>query len=363
MTIFLCQERKLMKNVFTSLRASSMAKSGYLVRSGLTLMLAASLFGGCSASAASQDAKAGADPSETKTIGLVQLIDQTSLNTIREAMIDEFEQLGYKDGENVVIDYQNAAGKPSDLQTIIDKYSGEDADVIVAISTGAAQSAQNVSDEIPLVFSAVSDPLGAGLVSDLEHPGGNITGTSNEIQTDQILDLIAEMSPDAKVIGALYTPGETNGIATLNRFKNEAAKRGYTVIEKTGTDLTTLQQAEEALLPECDVLFSPNDNIVASGMTALAARAAEEGVPYYAAADSMVHDGALATVGIDYEELGRQSARMAVDVLEGKKPGDIPVAVFRDNLSTYINQKALDQIGMQLPASVKEREKLVVFEE
>ncbi len=181
-------------------------------------------------------------------------------------------------------------------------------------------------------------------MKDLEHPEGNITGTSFEVQVDQIIDLIMELNPDAKTIGALYTPGEVNGVSTLNRFKTYAKEKGLEVIDGTGTDLTTLQQAAQMLVEKCDVLFSPNDNIVASGMTALASIALENQVPYYAASDSMVQDGAFATVGIDYEELGRETARMTVEVLKGKVPADIPVKVFRDNLSIYINQKTLDSL-------------------
>lgn len=274
------------------------------------------------------------DKQEVPVVGVAQLVDQTSLNIIRDAMFDEFEKLGYKDGETITIDYQNAAGKADALHSIMSKYQGENVDAVVAIATGTAQAAQSLTNDIPVIFSAVSDPAGAGLVSDLDHPPHNITGTSNEMQVDQIIDLIGQMTPEARTIGCLYTPGEVNGIATLNRFKKEAGSRGYEIVEASGTDLTTLQQALSSLLPKCDVLFSPNDNVVASGMSALAAMADK---PYYVAADSMVMDGGLATVGIDYEELGRETARMTVQVLEGKTPESIPVKVFRDDLKTYVN--------------------------
>ena len=311
----------------------------------MTLALAASLLAGC----ASQTEE------KIPTIGIAQLVDQTSLNTIREAMIDELDNLGYKDGETVNIDYQNAAGKADVLNTIMNKYDGEGADEIIAIATGTAQSAQNLSDHIPVIFSAVADPVGAGLVETLEEPGGNITGTSFVVQVDQILDLMKEMDPDIKTIGCLYTPGETNGVYTLHKFEDEAEKRGYTIVEATGTDLTTLQQAQAKLLEECDAIYSPNDNIVASGMTALAQQAVDAGIPYFVSADSMVADGGLATVGIDYEELGRETARMAVEVLEGKSPADIPVKVFQDDLSTYVNKDTLEKLGdkVKTPSSDK----------
>lgn len=301
----------------------------------------------CCAAASVILSLAGCAKEEKKVpvVGVAQLVDQTSLNIIREAMFDEFEKLGYKDGETITIDYQNAAGKADSLHSIMSKYQGEEADAVVAIATGTAQAAQSLTDEIPVIFSAVSDPVGAGLVEDLDNPPHNLTGTSNEMQVDQMADLIEQMSPDARIIGCLYTPGEVNGVATLNRFKKEAADRGYEIVEATGTDLTTLQQALSSLTDKCDVLFSPNDNIVASGMSALAEMAVQADIPYYVSADSMVMDGGLAAVGIDYEQLGRETARMTVKVLEGEEASSMPVKVFRDDLKTYVNKNTAGRLN------------------
>lgn len=299
---------------------------------------------------------------ETKTIGVAQLVDHTSLNTIRDAMFDEFAVLGYKDGENFTIDYQNAAGEQSNMDTIMTQYASEDVDAIVAIATPIAQTAANYSDEIPVIFSAVSDPVGAGLVETLEEPGGNITGTSDEVQVDQIVDLILEICPEAKTVGCLYNSSEANSVTNIANFKKYAESKGLKVEEATGTDLTTLQQAEASLLNKVDVLFSPNDNTVASGLTDLAQSAADAKIPYFVGADSMVQDGGFATVGIDYEELGRETARMVVDILNGENPADIPVKVFKDDLNVYINKKVLDELGITLPKSVSENDKLIEIE-
>lgn len=299
---------------------------------------------------------------ETKTIGVAQLVDHTSLNTIRDAMFDEFAVLGYKDGENFTIDYQNAAGEQSNMDTIMTQYASEDVDAIVAIATPIAQTAANYSDEIPVIFSAVSDPVGAGLVETLEEPGGNITGTSDEVQVDQIVDLILEICPEAKTVGCLYNSSEANSVTNIANFKTYAESKGLKVEEATGTDLTTLQQAEASLLNKVDVLFSPNDNTVASGLTDLAQSAVDAKIPYFVGADSMVQDGGFATVGIDYEELGRETARMVVDILNGENPADIPVKVFKDDLNVYINKKVLDELGIVLPESVSENDKLIEIE-
>ena len=304
-------------------------------------ILCAGLLAGCSSNGAAAD---NGSTDRQYTIGLAQFVDHTSLNTIRDAIIDEFAEQGYKDGDNITIDYQNAANQISNLDTIMSSYASEGADAIIAIATPTAQAAQNYSQDIPVIFSAVSDPVSAGLVVSMEEPGGNVTGTSDEVQVDQICDLMLELTPDVKTVGVLYNAGEANSVSNIKRFKEYAESKGLTVVEKTGTDLTTMQQAATVLCQDADAIFSPNDNTVASGMAALSQIALDAGVPYYVGADSMVQDGGFATCGINYEELGRETARMTLEILEGKKAGELPVKVFKDNLSVYINQKALDAL-------------------
>lgn len=326
-------------------------KHVHTIRQTLAALAAASmLFAGCSSSSASSSAAGSTSASSVdeaaKIVGLAQLVDHSSLNTIRDAFLDEMDVNGYgEDSGKVTIDYQNAAGKTSTLDTIMSGYAAEDADVIVAIATPTALSAQNYSQDIPVVFSAVSDPVGAGLVESIEKPGGNITGTSDEVQVEQIIDLMLQLSPDIKTVGVLYNLGEANSVSNVERFKTYAKEKGLEVIEKTGTDNTTMQQAALELAHSVDAMFSPNDNTVATGMASLGQIAAEAGVPYYVGADSMVQTGGFATVGIDYEELGRETARMTIDVLEGESPAELPVKVFKDNLNVYVNEDLLSQLG------------------
>lgn len=337
-----------------------------MMKKMIAVCSAAALLAGCSSGNADSSA-AGSDASgKSYTIGVAQLVDHLSLNMIRDSMLDEFEQLGYKDGDNLTIDYQNAAGQISNLDSIMSGYANEGVDAIVAIATPTAQSAQNYSQDIPVIFSAVSDPVGAGLVETIEAPGGNITGTSDEVQVDQIVDLMLELTPDAKTVGVLYNAGEANSVTNINRFKEYAESKGLTVEEKTGTDLTTLQQAASVLAEEVDVMFSPNDNTVASGMTALGKIAEDAGVPYYVGADSMVADGGFATVGINYEQLGRETAKMTIDILEGADPATTAVKVFKDDLNTYINQAVYDQLSKsaktktEIPADIKDSDSTVM---
>lgn len=352
-------------------------KSMKTARKAIALLTAAALFAGCasstgtsssaSSSQESLSSLAKAQTGETYSVGLAQLVDHTSLNTIREAILDEFEQEGYKEGENITIDYQNAAGKTSSLDSIMSGYQNDQVEAIIAIATPTAMAAQNYSQTTPVIFSAVSYPVESGLVESLEKPGGNITGTSNQIQVEQIVDLMLKLSPQIKTVGMLYNPGESNSVSTTKRFKEYAESKGLTVSEKTGTDSTTLQQAAVELASSVDAMFSPNDNTVATGMVSLGQVARDAGIPYYVSVDSMVATGGFATIGIDYEELGRETAKMTIDVLNGKSPSEMPVKVFKDDLNVYINEDVLKELEangktkVELPEDIAGQDNLVTM--
>ena len=297
--------------------------------------------------------------SDIPKVGVAQIVSHTSLNEIRDSFTSEMENLGYVDGKTIEIQYQDAANQTSNLNTIMANFADEQEDVIVAIATPTAQVAANYSDDIPVVFSAVSDPIEAGLVDSLEKPGGNITGTCDEIQINQMLDLAKSIHGDIKKIGFLYDAGEANSVSNLKKAKNFCKKNNLELIEATGKDLTELQSAMMNVLDKnVDIVFSPNDNTVASGMAALADMAKEAGVAYYVGADSMVKDGGFATVGINYTKLGEDTAHMVDDILKGKSPKDIPVKVFKDNLSIYINEEYAKELKIQLPNDIKNNENL-----
>ncbi len=296
-------------------------------------------------------------------VGVAQIVSHTSLNTIRDAFSDRMEELGYKDGETIEYDYADAAGQPSNLTSIMSQFSDEGSDVIVAIATPTAQAAANYADTIPVVFSAVSDPVGAGLVSSLEKPGGNITGTSDEVQVDQIIDLALQINPDLKTMGFLYNAGEANSVSNLEKAKAYCKEKNIELIEGTGKDMTELQSSASVLVEKVDAMFSPNDNTVASGFVALSKIAMDAGIPYYTGADSMVQDGGFATVGINYDELGHETANMVDEILKGKKAGDIPVKVFKDDLNIYVNKAYLEKLNITLPESIQNDDNLVMVGE
>ena len=316
---------------------------------GFIIALSAIICTGC----AGESEQTG-DKTKVK-IGVAQIVDHTSLNTIRDSFKEEMIALGYPESS---MDFQNAANDSSYLNTIMQKFNGDNKDVIVAIATPTAQAAANFAKERSVVFSAVSDPIQAGLLTSLDKPDKGITGTSDEIQVDQILELALTIKPEIKTLGFMYNPGEANSVSNLEKAKSFCAAKNIKLIESAVTTISDVQTNAQVLVTKTDAIFVPNDNTVASAMSALANEANKAKIPVFVGADSMVMDGGFATVGIDYEELGKETAHMVDDILNGKQAADIPVKVFKDDLNVYINEKVLKTLGITLPESISNNEKL-----
>lgn len=337
----------------------------YRMKKGLALILASMMVAmsvGCGSNSASANSK-GAQESkddavvenntasgEMKTVAIMQYVEHPSLDTIRESIIDELEAKGYVEGQNITIDYQNAQADQSNLNTIASKFVGEKADVIIAIATPAAQAAAAATSDIPIVFSAITDPVGAKLVDNLEAPSGNVTGTSDAIPVDQTFELCKALTPDVEKIGFLYTASEVNSQSVIEEAKTLAKDYGFEFEESTITNSSELQQAAEILSGKVDAIYTPIDNGIASAMQVLAEVGKNAGIPVYVGADSMVADGGYATVGIKYEDLGVKTADMVVEILEGTAISDVPVATL-DQFYKVINKKTATAI--QAPFDVE----------
>lgn len=284
-------------------------------------------------------------------IGIVQIVEHPSLNTIREAFVAQLAEKGYKDGENIKIDYQNAQGDQTNLNTIVQKFVADKSDLIVAIATPSAQAAANATSDIPVLFSACTDPVGSGLVTSLDKPGKNVTGTSDAVSAEKIMELAKRITPNIKKIGALYNSSETNSISVVNNLKEYAKNNGMEVIEGTVTNSSEVQQVAQSLAGQVDAIFSPIDNTIAAAMPVVAQVANSAKIPVYVGADSMVKDGGLATYGINYTILGQETGNMAVDILNGRKPGDMPVKTMKD-MDIYVNKDTARAIGVTIPDDV-----------
>ena len=296
------------------------------------------------------DGSSGSSASGEKlSIGIIQIEDHPSLDEIRGAFLEEMAALGYDDSR-VDYDYQCAQGDPSNASTICQKFVGDGVDMIVAIATPSAQAAAAATSEIPIIFSAVTDPVTAELVEDMQAPGGNCTGTSDAIPVDRIFALAKELTPDVSTYGLIYNLSEPNSVSVITEVKEYLESQQMQYVEATIANVGELTTAAESLIGRVDALFSPIDNTVAKGMVTAAEIAIDNGLPYYVAADSMVADGGLATVGVNYTDLGHQTAQMAADVLSGKStPAEMPVQIL-DEFSTDVNEQTAQALGLDVSA-------------
>ena len=314
----------------------------------LVLVMAMSLFAGCG------NVVDGGNETRTVKVGILQLMEHPSLNTIRESIIEGLEEAGYVDGENMLIDYQNGQNDMTIMKTAAQTFVANECDVIIAIATPAAQAVLSETTEIPIVFAAVTDPVDAGLVDSLEQPGGNVTGTSDEVSAEMIMNLAEEITPGFKTIGALYSSGEDNSASVITGLKAYADAKGLKVVESAVTNSSEVQQAAQYLADKVDVVYSPIDNTVASAMAVATEVFNSQKIPFYVSADSMVADGGLATYGIDYTVLGKETGAMVAQVLGGEDPAGIPVKKMSD-MSVYINKNTADAIGVEFPQAVLDR--------
>ena len=281
-------------------------------------------------------------------IGISQFITHQSLDATREGFVDELGKQGYIEGKNIEIDLQNAQGEQRNLKTISQQLA-ESSDVVLAIATPSAQSLANTTQTTPVIFSAVTDPVSAKLVESREHPGGNVTGTSDQ-SSDAIstqINLIKKVLPKAKTIGILYTQSEPNSVVQKDEAKRLLEEKGFTVVEKTILDSNNVKAAAESLMAEVDMVFVPTDNIISSTMETVKQVSIKHKVPVFGGSTEMVAVGGLYNYGTNYEELGRQTARMLVRVLKGEKPENIAVEL-PEKLELHTNQEMADALGIDI---------------
>ena len=298
------------------------------------------------ASASGSGSVSGASLKEVN-IGLIQLMEHASLDEIRTAIEAGLEAKGAEYGVKVNVDYQNAQGDTSTINTICQQFVGNKVDAIVAIATPAAQGAATAvaGTDIPVIFSAVTDPAAAGLVENLEAPEGNITGTSDAIPVEKIFELAAELTPDAESFGLIYNTGEVNSVSVIDETKAYLDAQGISYTEASVASTGDVQTAAQTLLSKCDAIFAPLNDL--RNIEVAVDEAIKAGKPVYVAADSMVNDGGLATVGVNYTNLGTQTADMLLKVLTGTPVCEVPVEVLKEN-AVVVNEETAAAIGVDV---------------
>jgi putative ABC transport system substrate-binding protein len=287
------------------------------------------------------------------TIGITQIVEHPSLDRIRQGVIDKLAELGYVEGENFKIDYKSAQGDMPTATTIGQQFVADKVDVIVAIATPTAQAAYAASmGGIPLVFSAVSEPVAAELCN---ADGGNIagvTGTSDKLPVDPMFELIKQMVPDAVKIGILHSTGEVNSDMQLAEAKDKAGAYGFEIVDVGITSTNEMASALDTLLPQVDVVMNLTDNTVVSALALEVQKCNEKKIPLFGSEDTQVAGGALASAGIDYYTLGQNTGAMVAEILKGKKAEEIPIMTSAEAMIAVSAEQA-EFLGLTIPDALK----------
>ena len=295
---------------------------------------------------------------EPYRVAIVQPMSHTSLDQIRDTIVTQLES----SGRDIEIVLGNANGDTAALATILSNLRADGVDMLIPIATSTAQTARMVfeDDELPIVFAAVSDPVSAGLTGE---GCENITGVSNSIPAAEIVKLIRTFQPDCQKIGFLYTSSEVNSVSTINAAKAYCDAEGIAYAEASIANLSELQPAVEALISKgVDALYTGNDNSIASAMATYTDAAYSVGIPVYCGADSMVADGGFATSGVNYVQLGEQVSALALKIMDGAQPSELPYEVLAD-YARFVNLQAVQRFGGQFAAEAYEGFTVLVEED
>ncbi len=291
---------------------------------------------------------------QTAKVAVSQIVEHPALDATRQGLLDGLKAKGYVEGKNLEFEYKTAQGNPAIAVQIARQFVGENPDVLVGIATPTAQALVSATKSIPVVFTAVTDPVGAKLVKTLEKPGKNVTGLSDLSPVEQHVELIKELLPNVKSIGVVYNPGEANAVSLMELLKSSTQKHGIKLVEATALKSADVQSATQAIAAKSDIIYALIDNTVASAIEGMIVAANQAKTPVFGAATSYVERGAVASLGFDYYQIGVQTADYVAAILEGTDPGSLDVKVAKGS-DLVINKTAADKLGMAIPQSVLDR--------
>jgi putative ABC transport system substrate-binding protein len=327
----------------------------------VVLLLIILLFSGCSKAEVpvnNQSSETATPTSEIVEIGITQIVEHPALDSARQGFIDALASKGLKEGENLKIDFQNAQGDIPTAQTIAQNFASSKKDMIFAIATPTAQAAFNATKEIPILITAVTDPIDAGLAKSLEKSETNVTGTSDAAPMDKQFELLKKLIPDAKTLGILYNTSERNSEIQVEMAKKLASEYGLKIVSNGITSTNEVPQILDSLKGKIDVLYIPTDNMVASSMALISQKCLENNIPIIGSEKAHVEGGALATEGIDYYKLGFQTGLMAVEVLNGSKPESMPLETLKDTTLT-INSDTASKLNITIPQEIMKKAEII----
>ncbi len=325
----------------------------------MAALLAAAMVFSATACSGGSDSTGGAedttsetssDSTESYTIGISQFAEHGSLDNCREGFLDGLAEEGIIEGENLTIDYDNAQADTGTASQIASNYVSENVDLICAIATPAAMAAYNaaMNTDIPVVYTAISDPVSAELADEDGNSTGNVTGTSDALPVAAQLELIREILPDAEKIGIIYTTSETNSVSTIETYKELAGDYGFEIVEKGINTTGDVQLAAADLAAQVDCITNLTDNTVVQAMQTELDEANKAGIPVFGSEIEQVRSGCLAAAGLDYYNLGVQTGKMAASILKGEKTAsEIPFETITEP-SNYFNKEVASNLGITL---------------
>lgn len=312
---------------------------------------------GCGGTESKEASSTDAAAEKSYTIGISQFAEHGSLDNCREGFLEGLKEAGIEEGKNLTVEVKNADADMGTASQIAQNFVSDEVDLICAIATPSAQSAYSAAEEteIPVVYTAVTNPIAAELATDDKKPVGNVTGTSDVLPVEAQLKMIREILPDAKTIGILYTTSEANSVYTIEEYEKLAGDYGFT-IEKKGINTTAdISIATEDLLGKVDCMTNLTDNTVVSSLPTILDMANEKKIPVFGSEIEQVKIGCLAAEGIDYINLGKQTGQMAAKILKGEaSAADMEFEAIEEN-SLYVNEKVAENLGITVPDTMKDR--------
>ena len=301
----------------------------------------------------------GAAFAQTKSVAVLAIVEHPALDAIRDGARDELKAEGYEVGKNLKWEYQSAQGNVGTAAQIARKFVGDKPDAIIGIATPTAQAVAAATKTVPLVYSGVTDPVAAQLVKSWEPSGTNVTGVSDRLPLDKQVALIQRVVPNAKRVGMVYNPGEANSVVVVNELKKLLPAKGMTLVEAAAPRTVDISSAASSLAGKVDVIYTNTDNNVVSAYESLVKVANDRKSPLVASDTDSVKRGAIAALGINYYDLGRQTGKVVVRILKGEKPGAI-ASQTSSNLELFVNPGAAEKQGVKLSADLVKEAKEVI---
>lgn len=345
-----------LRNVFAMITAAAMTLSLAACSGQNTASSTSSASSDSSSSAASESSVSSEKSTASEessgasyTIGICNYVDDASLNQIVENINARLAEIESEQSITINVKYDNCNADANVMNQIIANFAADNVDLMVGVATPVAMAMQSATEDskTPVVFAAVSDPVGAGLVASLEEPGSNVTGSSDNLDTNSVMNLIFAQNPDAKKIGLLYDVGQDSSTAAIEHAKAYLDDKGVEYVERTATTAEEVALAAQALVSDgVDAVFTPTDNTIMKAELAIYETFADAGIPHYTGADSFALNGAFLGYGVDYANLGRETADMIASILtEGKDPATTPVITF-DNGTATVNTEICEKLGL-----------------